>query len=195
MFRRRSGSVVLGVLVVGALIAGSPAGAAERGAASAAAEPALVPVPSSLETRPNQSFLLRRDSRIVTQGDSADVARHLAQILRPSTGFDLPVTDGRPGPGTGPIRAGDIVLALARVVPRALSPARRARTVTLSAAAPRASSAACRPCASCSRRRSRATPSSPGRGPRPASRSPTGRDFRGGERTSTSRGTSSASTR
>jgi len=74
--------------------------------------PRLVPVPVSMTTVPGTSFTLGHGARIVVApgaNSGLPVAQQLAAILRPSTGYPLPVLTGR-GAGAAP---GDIVLSLA----------------------------------------------------------------------------------
>ena len=57
-----------------------------------APSPALVPRPVSLEHDADAApFLLAPDSRIVAAGEAAAAGELLAGVLRPSTGYDLPV--------------------------------------------------------------------------------------------------------
>jgi hexosaminidase len=76
----------------------------------ASAEPAnagvgpvrLVPQPSSLHTLPGQNYMLTPFTRIVVPAHSPDAtaaADYLASVLRPSTGYRLPVTSGFSLPG------------------------------------------------------------------------------------------------
>jgi hexosaminidase len=69
--------------------------------------PRLVPVPASMTTVPGQSFTLSHGTRIVVAPGGRGVAEQLAVILRPSTGYPLPVLTG----GAGAARGG-IVLSL-----------------------------------------------------------------------------------
>ncbi|MBV9774676.1 MAG: beta-N-acetylhexosaminidase, partial [Gemmatimonadetes bacterium] len=58
-------------------------------------EHALIPVPASVELDRGRSFTLTLDTRVVVEPGSPEVARiggYLAGILRPSTGFPLPVS-------------------------------------------------------------------------------------------------------
>ncbi|HZD70252.1 MAG TPA: beta-N-acetylhexosaminidase [Actinomycetes bacterium] len=74
--------------------------------------PRVVPVPVSTIPMPGQSFTLGHGARIVVApgaNEGLRVARQLAAILRPSTGYPLPVLTGR-GAAAAP---GDIVLSLA----------------------------------------------------------------------------------
>jgi hexosaminidase len=86
-------------------------GQAARADVAPVTVPRLVPVPVSMTTVPGQVFTLRHGARIVAQGARGvlPVARQLAAILRPSTGYPLPVLTGQ---GAGAAR-GAIVLALA----------------------------------------------------------------------------------
>jgi hexosaminidase len=62
----------------------------------------VIPEPSSVHTLPGLSFTLTPFTRIVVPARSADAtasATYLAQILRPSTGYRLPITSGFPLPG------------------------------------------------------------------------------------------------
>jgi hexosaminidase len=82
-------------------LAAALAGAVTGGAASAAATttPGVVPKPVSVEPRPGAPFTLTSASRILVPADSAaaeSAATALAGILRPSTGYPLPVVaDGQ----------------------------------------------------------------------------------------------------
>ena len=80
------------VLVLGAALAGAvPGGAA--GAATTTTPP-LVPQPVSITTVPGPPFTLTAATRILVQpgSEAAESAGHaLARILRPSTGYPLPV--------------------------------------------------------------------------------------------------------
>jgi hexosaminidase len=84
--------------------------AARADVAPATTTPRLVPVPVSMATVPGQSFTLGHGARIVAPGAGAalPVAQQLAAILRPSTGYPLPVLTGS-GAGAAP---GAIVLSL-----------------------------------------------------------------------------------
>jgi hexosaminidase len=86
-------------------------GQAARADATPVTPPRLVPVPVSMTTVPGQVFTLRHGTRIVAHGGrgAQSVARQLAAILRPSTGYPLPVLTGR---GAGTAR-GAIVLSVA----------------------------------------------------------------------------------
>jgi hexosaminidase len=97
----------LGTRLVGAAVvaAVSPLVAGLAGPVTAQAEPAtttprIVPAPASLQTAPGQSFTLARDTKIVVDSrsrDAAGVATFLAGLVRPSTGYPLPVVSGSAG--------------------------------------------------------------------------------------------------
>jgi len=63
-------------------------------AATAVPPPSLVPLPTTVASRPGPAFQLLPSSRIVVSGGApaAAVGEDLARVLRPSTGFALPVT-------------------------------------------------------------------------------------------------------
>ena len=87
-------------------------GQAARADVAPITPPRLVPVPVSMTTVPGQSFTLGHGARIVVApwaNAALPVAQQLAAILRPSTGYPLPVVTGR-GASAAP---GDIVLSLA----------------------------------------------------------------------------------
>src|SRR3954447_2260477 len=77
--------------------------------AAGAAAPRIVPEPAAVKPVPGQAFRLDAQTRIVAGGGAAGqrVALQLAQILRSSTGFPLPVGAGAPG-------RGDIAFALTK---------------------------------------------------------------------------------
>ncbi|HEV2783137.1 MAG TPA: beta-N-acetylhexosaminidase [Actinophytocola sp.] len=57
----------------------------------------VVPAPVSVRPDPAENFEITRQTKIVTPpaaGEVADVGRYLAGVLRPSTGFPLPVSRG-----------------------------------------------------------------------------------------------------
>jgi hexosaminidase len=62
---------------------------------------AVVPVPASSSPAPGVTHLITSSTAIVADGAAMGVAEHLAQKLRTSTGFALPV---KPAPGAGAIR-------------------------------------------------------------------------------------------
>ena len=86
-------------------------GQAARADVAPVTPPRLVPVPVSMTTVAGASFTLGHGARIVVAPGASSglpVAQQLAAILRPSTGYPLPVLSGR-GAGAAP---GDIVLSL-----------------------------------------------------------------------------------
>ncbi|GAA3438129.1 beta-N-acetylhexosaminidase [Kutzneria kofuensis] len=67
-------------------------------APDSAAPVRVAPEPSSVVTLPGQTFTLRPTTRIVAPAGAAETGQYLAGLLRPSTGFRLPVTSfGLPG--------------------------------------------------------------------------------------------------
>jgi hexosaminidase len=92
-------------LVVQTVVLAAPAPSAAGTAPGAA--PNVVPLPAAMEARPGETFEVGPDTRIVAthDGEARRIGDELAGILRPSTGFPLPVSTAAP-------RAGDIVLAL-----------------------------------------------------------------------------------
>ncbi|WP_233583822.1 beta-N-acetylhexosaminidase [Micromonospora sp. CV4] len=71
--------------------------------------PDVVPAPQRVEPDPAEDWLLSPDAVIVTSADPAalTVAAYLAELLRPATGYPLPVTDT-----TRPAATGGIALVL-----------------------------------------------------------------------------------
>ncbi|WP_152192441.1 family 20 glycosylhydrolase [Georgenia satyanarayanai] len=104
--RRTCGSAVAAALLLPLTLLGLPA-AAQNGPATApgggtlgamapvdppASSPTLVPRPVSVEHDADaEPFLLTPDARIVAAGEAAGAGDFLASVLRPSTGYDLPV--------------------------------------------------------------------------------------------------------
>lgn len=75
-----------------------------------ASSPAVVPAPASLTPVAGEPFTLSDDSRIVVPDspEAARVGRHLAGLLRPATGYRLPVVEeGRPTPHSIALRLSD----------------------------------------------------------------------------------------
>lgn len=71
----------------------------------------LVPVPVQVQTRSGATFTLNADAKIQTGSAAASgAATYLAGILRPSTGFALPVTSG--------VTSGGIVLLVGTADPK-----------------------------------------------------------------------------
>jgi hexosaminidase len=106
---RRLGRILPAVAVCLRML--SVGGQAARADVAPITSPRLVPVPVSMTSVPGQFFTLRHGTRIVAEGARGvlPVAQQLAAILRPSTGYPLPVLTGR---GAGAAR-GTIVLSLA----------------------------------------------------------------------------------
>ncbi len=72
-------------------------------AQSQAAEPlrSLVPVPASVQTRAGVTHTLTANTKIYTAPAARDVGTFLAEILRRSTGYPLPVSDAAGTPADG----------------------------------------------------------------------------------------------
>jgi len=86
-----------GVLLtmVATLVLGTGVESARHDPGPAAAPPRVIPAPASLTTRPHESFALTPRTRIVARdGAATSVAGFLAGVLRPSTGYAVPVTHG-----------------------------------------------------------------------------------------------------
>lgn len=98
------------------------AGAATRAAAELLAPPApvrlgdVVPAPERVDPDPAGDFVLAADAALRVSPDPAarDVAEQLAELLRPATGYPLPVTET-----AGPAPTGGVVLTLAGTTPAA----------------------------------------------------------------------------
>jgi hexosaminidase len=60
---------------------------------------ALSPLPASLVKTDEEPFVLRPDARIVATGPARPAAEELAEVLRPSTGYDVPIVAAGPLPG------------------------------------------------------------------------------------------------
>ncbi len=108
--RWRFARAALGVTLVIQTIAlaGQPAAPALADPAPAPADstpagpPQLVPLPVSTATLPGETFVVEADTRIAVAPGSADavgVAADLAAIMRPSTGYPLPISVATPRPG------------------------------------------------------------------------------------------------
>jgi hexosaminidase len=91
-----------------AVLAGpSSAGAAPGGRWAPAEEPAVIPRPVAMEVAGGRPYEITADTRILARGGSGAVAvaEYLADLLRPSTGYDLPVaTQSRGGAAARAIR-------------------------------------------------------------------------------------------
>ncbi|OWV07439.1 beta-N-acetylhexosaminidase [Micromonospora wenchangensis] len=61
----------------------------------------VVPAPASVRPQPAADFVLPADAavRVSADADAREVAGHLAELLRPATGYPLPVADLPPAPG------------------------------------------------------------------------------------------------
>ncbi|NHC44507.1 family 20 glycosylhydrolase [Motilibacter aurantiacus] len=92
----------------GVTAVGTPA----RAAVAPVTAPQVIPLPQSLSLREG-SFTLTAGTRIVSASGALPVAQQLADVLRPSTGYALPVSTGAPAAGTlalaldGPASLGD----------------------------------------------------------------------------------------
>jgi hexosaminidase len=76
----------------------------------------LVPKPAIIRPAPDRDFRLTASTRILARGETAAVGEYLAEVLRPATGFPLPVVDSgssedaivlRLGPGFRPGEYGE----------------------------------------------------------------------------------------
>ncbi|WP_433873404.1 beta-N-acetylhexosaminidase [Saccharopolyspora sp. CA-218241] len=65
----------------------------------------VVPAPESVRPDPGSTFELTRHTKIRAAGEAAPVGEHLAGLLRPSTGFPIPVSRGQ-------VKDGAIALSL-----------------------------------------------------------------------------------
>ncbi|GGP43445.1 beta-N-acetylhexosaminidase [Saccharothrix coeruleofusca] len=94
----------LGRVLAALLLVGGVAGTAVPAHAAAPESPlrTIVPAPVQVTPRPGADFALEPDAKILTQPGSAEARKageHLAGVLRPSTGYRLPVTPGLVGKG------------------------------------------------------------------------------------------------
>ncbi|MBE1491748.1 beta-N-acetylhexosaminidase [Plantactinospora soyae] len=107
----RLGAAALGLtLVVQTVVPTGPVVATPvaQAAAAPAGAPQIVPVPVSTVAVPDETFTAGPETRIVLapgSGDTSTPAQALAAVLRPSTGYPLPVVHDTP-------RTGDITLRL-----------------------------------------------------------------------------------
>jgi N-acetyl-beta-hexosaminidase len=91
----------------GAAVAGAaPVAAGARPGSSTELPVALVPQPADVEVTGDAPFVLRPGARIVAGGDAAGAGLVLANVLRGSTGYDLPVVDGDAAAGDITITTG-----------------------------------------------------------------------------------------
>jgi hexosaminidase len=108
--RRIALAFVSAALVAGCRPTAAPAGPTPRPVARFfVATPRVVPAPASLLRGADETFALSASTSLVVDAGNADVSRiadMLGLVLRPSTGFPIPVS---PGPGV----AGGIALRLA----------------------------------------------------------------------------------
>jgi hexosaminidase len=87
-------AILCSVITAGALVsttsgvASADADAAQHGTRITS----VVPVPVSTSANPRDNFEITRHAKIITDSGATDVGRYLAGVLRPSTGFALPVT-------------------------------------------------------------------------------------------------------
>ncbi|MGS2619427.1 family 20 glycosylhydrolase [Micromonospora sp. LZ34] len=96
-FLRLLAGAALALATTGAAVLPHTAVAAmDRGTAPVTV-PAVIPEPTSLTAVPGQSFSLTPSTRVVVHGpdDALAVGDYLAGLLRPSTGYPLPVADQR----------------------------------------------------------------------------------------------------
>ncbi|GAA4577095.1 family 20 glycosylhydrolase [Planotetraspora kaengkrachanensis] len=110
----RPRSRAFSALTIGALLATSLTGVVATGAAHAdtastsPASPQIVPLPVSLAASAGESFTLGSGARIVADDPAAaGVADQLAAVLRPSTGYALPVSQGSAATGDISLVVGD----------------------------------------------------------------------------------------
>ncbi|MER7013772.1 beta-N-acetylhexosaminidase [Saccharopolyspora sp. NPDC000359] len=89
-------------VVAGALVAGTAVPATAAPAVETSAMHNLIPAPEVVRPDPATTFELSEQTSIQASGEAAEVGEYLAGILRPSTGYPLPVGDD----------AGDIALAV-----------------------------------------------------------------------------------
>ena len=153
----------------------------------------IVPVPASVTPAAGVTFPLVSTTKIVTEAGSApakDVGTYLAGVLRPSTGFALPVSDA---PASVPADSIALLLsgAPASSARRATSSCRRRLRSPCGRRRPTGSSPASRRCGRCCPGAWKAPRPRPGRGASRARRSRTTRGSATAARCSTSPGTSS----
>jgi hexosaminidase len=103
----RAGGILAVGIAVSAIGGGSVMASEEQAVASSgngppAAAPKVIPEPADVDVRRGKGFELERDTQIVVRDDSGDavrVANQLADILRRSTGYPLPVVSRGKGSG------------------------------------------------------------------------------------------------
>ncbi|MGP4017118.1 beta-N-acetylhexosaminidase [Saccharopolyspora sp. 5N708] len=87
-------AVVAGALLTAGIVV--PAGGTP--AVENSAMDNIIPVPESVQPDPATTFELTEQTSILADGEAAEVGEYLAGILRPSTGFPVPL-GGEPGTG------------------------------------------------------------------------------------------------
>ena len=101
--RRRRGGVLLAITLVAQTMVLTGPSVTPALADTAPTGPAqLVPVPVSRTSVPGETFVVGPETRIVVAQDGAGalpVADALAAVMRPSTGYPLPVSAATPQPG------------------------------------------------------------------------------------------------
>ncbi|CAM03122.1 hexosaminidase [Saccharopolyspora erythraea NRRL 2338] len=96
---RRATSVaalLTGALLTGGLLTAPVAGGVE---AQDSRMHQVIPAPAHVEPDPAVEFSLGEKARISAEGEAKAVGDQLGEILRPSTGFELPVVGADPRPG------------------------------------------------------------------------------------------------
>lgn len=88
--RAATAALLTGVLTAGVLSTLTPAAAADPQARLHQ----VVPAPEAVREAPGVAFELTADSAITADPGATEVADRLAEVLRPATGFPLPVGDG-----------------------------------------------------------------------------------------------------
>lgn len=103
--RSRAAKAGLAVVAGALLAAGTAVPAGGDPAPAASAMDTIVPAPESVTPNPAADFELSEQTAILAPGEAAGVGEYLAGVVRPSTGFPVPVNPALPG-------TGDIALAL-----------------------------------------------------------------------------------
>jgi hexosaminidase len=103
--RSRAAKAGLAVVAGALLAAGTAVPAGGDPAPAASAMDSIVPAPESVTPNPAAEYELSEQTAILAPGEAAGVGEYLAGVLRPSTGFPVPVNPALPG-------TGDIALAL-----------------------------------------------------------------------------------
>ncbi|MFR9731642.1 beta-N-acetylhexosaminidase [Saccharopolyspora sp. MS10] len=102
-FRARRVRATTAALLTGVLTAGALSTLTPTATAADSRLHQVVPAPEAVQETPGVEFELTAGSTISADPGATEVAGYLAGILRPSTGFELPVSEGG---------AGDVVLRL-----------------------------------------------------------------------------------